>query len=297
MLVVMKPTASEEDVRAVCKKIESMGFRPHAMPGAQRTAIGVTGNPGPIEPEEFESLPGVAEAIRVSKPYKLVSREVKPEDSLIHIGANAAVVGGRMLGIIAGPCAIESRDQAFRAAERVRRAGALLFRGGAFKPRTSPYSFQGLGEEGLEILTQVRDNFGLAIVTETVDSENCDLVEKYADMLQVGARNMQNFSLLKRVGRSSKPVLLKRGLSATLDEFLMAAEYILSEGNYNVISCERGVRTFVDHTRNTLDLCVIPAVKGASHFADHRRSKSWDGQARQRFFPWRGRQSPLALTA
>jgi 3-deoxy-7-phosphoheptulonate synthase len=289
MLVVMKPTASEEDVRAVCKKIESMGFRPHAMPGAQRTAIGVTGNPGLIEPEEFESLPGVAEAIRVSKPYKLVSREVKPEDSLIHIGANAAVVGG--------PCAIESRDQAFRAAERVRRAGALLFRGGAFKPRTSPYSFQGLGEEGLEILTQVRDNFGLAIVTETVDSENCDLVEKYADMLQVGARNMQNFSLLKRVGRSSKPVLLKRGLSATLDEFLMAAEYILSEGNYNVISCERGVRTFVDHTRNTLDLGVIPAVKGASHFADHRRSKVMGRASETKFFPWRGRQSPLALTA
>jgi 3-deoxy-7-phosphoheptulonate synthase len=266
MLVVMKPTASEDNIRAVCKKIESMGFRPHPMPGAQRTAIGITGNPGRIEPAEFESLAGVAEAIPVSKPYKLVSREVKSEDSLIHIGSNrSVVVGGQTLGIIAGPCAVESRDQAFRAAERVRRAGAILFRGGAFKPRTSPYSFQGLGEEGLEILAEVRERFGLAIVTETIDPDNCDLVERYADVLQVGARNMQNFSLLKRVGRSSKPVLLKRGLSATLDEFLMAAEYILSEGNYNVILCERGVRTFVDHTRNTLDLSVIPAVKLASH--------------------------------
>jgi 3-deoxy-7-phosphoheptulonate synthase len=266
MLVVMKPTASDENVRAVCKKIELMGFRAHPMPGAQRTAIGVTGNPGPIEPAEFESLAGVAEAIPVSKPYKLVSREIKAEDSLIRIGSSGSVVvGGQTLGIIAGPCAVESRDQAFRAAERVRRAGALLFRGGAFKPRTSPYSFQGLGEEGLEILAEVREQFGLAVVTETIDPENCDLVERYADVLQVGARNMQNFSLLKRVGRSSKPVLLKRGLSATLDEFLMAAEYILSEGNYNVILCERGVRTFVDHTRNTLDLSVIPAVKLVSH--------------------------------
>jgi 3-deoxy-7-phosphoheptulonate synthase len=266
MLVVMKPTASDENVRAVCKKIELMGFRAHPMPGAQRTAIGVTGNPGPIEPAEFESLAGVAEAIPVSKPYKLVSREIKAEDSLIRIGSSGSVVvGGQALGIIAGPCAVESRDQAFRAAERVRRAGALLFRGGAFKPRTSPYSFQGLGEEGLEILAEVREQFGLAVVTETIDPENCDLVERYADVLQVGARNMQNFSLLKRVGRSSKPVLLKRGLSATLDEFLMAAEYILSEGNYNVILCERGVRTFVDHTRNTLDLSVIPAVKLVSH--------------------------------
>lgn len=266
MLVVMKPAASEDEIRAVCKKIESLGFRPHPMPGAQRTAIGVTGNPGPIDPAEFESLAGVAEAIRVSKPYKLVSREVKAEDSLIRIGsAGLVIVGGQQLGIIAGPCAVETRDQAFRAAERVCRAGARLFRGGAFKPRTSPYSFQGLGEEGLEILAEVRERFGLLIVTETVDPVNCDLVERYADVLQVGARNMQNFSLLKRVGCSAKPVLLKRGLSATLEEFLMAAEYILSEGNYNVILCERGVRTFADHTRNTLDLSVIPAVKRLSH--------------------------------
>jgi len=276
VLIVMKPQARGEDVQRVCEKIEALGFRAHPMPGAQRTAIGITGNPGPIEPAEFESLPGVAEAIRVSKPYKLVSREVKSEDSLIRVGPpernpNIAgepggfVVGGPELTIIAGPCAVESREQALTAAEHVRKAGARLFRGGAFKPRTSPYSFQGLGKEGLEILAEVRRATGLLIVTETIDPENCDLVEDYADVLQVGARNMQNFSLLKRVGRSRKPVLLKRGMSATLEEFLMAAEYVLAEGNYNVILCERGVRTFADHTRNTLDLSVIPAVKRLSH--------------------------------
>src|SRR5271157_1185299 len=267
MLIVMKPQASEEEVRRVCEKITFMGYRPHPMPGEQRTAVGITGNPGPLEPEGFESLPGVAEAIRVSKPYKLVSREIKGEDSLIHIGPPGAgvAIGGRELAIIAGPCAVESRQQARAAAACVRQAGARLFRGGAFKPRTSPYSFQGLGEEGLEILAEIRREFGLLIVTETIDPENCDLVEKYADVLQVGARNMQNFSLLKRVGRSKLPVLLKRGMSATLDEFLMAAEYILAEGNYNVILCERGVRTFADHTRNTLDLAIIPAVQSRSH--------------------------------
>jgi 3-deoxy-7-phosphoheptulonate synthase len=267
MLVVMKPVATEEDVAQVCRKIESMGFRPHPMPGAHRTAIGITGNPGPLEPAEFESLSGVAEAIPVSKPYKLVSRELRRENSTITIGPPEAgvTVGGAELAIIAGPCAVESRDQIFAAAERVQRAGARMLRGGAFKPRTSPYAFQGMGEEGLQLLAEARQEFGLLIVTETIDPENCDLVEQYADVLQVGARNMQNFSLLKRVGRSKKPVLLKRGLSATLEEFLMAAEYILSEGNYNVILCERGVRTFADHTRNTLDLSVIPAVKSASH--------------------------------
>src|SRR5437899_5862210 len=270
MLIVMKPQATEEDVRRVCRKIESMGYRPHPIAGAQRIAIGITGNPGPLEPAEFDILPGVAEAIPVSKPYKLVSREVKNEDSVIRVKVGDSkdsfvTFGGRELAIVAGPCAIESREQAFAAAERVRKAGARLFRGGAFKPRTSPYSFQGLGEEGLKILAEVRRQFGLAIVTETIDPENCDLVEQYADVLQVGARNMQNFSLLKRVGRSKKPVLLKRGMSATLEEFLMAAEYILSEGNYQVVLCERGVRTFADHTRNTLDLSVIPAVKSLSH--------------------------------
>jgi 3-deoxy-7-phosphoheptulonate synthase len=267
MLVVMKPGATEQDVAQVCRKIEAMGFRPHPMPGALRTAIGITGNSGPLEPAEFETLSGVAEAIPVSKPYKLVSRELKSENSIISIGPREAgvAIGGPELAVIAGPCAVESRDQIFTAAERVHRAGARLLRGGAFKPRTSPYAFQGMGEEGLELLAEVRREFGLMIVTETIDPENCDLVEQYADVLQVGARNMQNFSLLKRVGRSKKPVLLKRGLSATLDEFLMAAEYVLAEGNYNVILCERGIRTFADHTRNTLDLSVIPAVKKASH--------------------------------
>jgi 3-deoxy-7-phosphoheptulonate synthase len=267
MLVVMKPQAKDDDVRRVCAKIEAMGLRAHPMPGAQRTAIGITGNQGSLDPAEFDTLPGVAEAIRVSKPYKLVSREVKSEDSLIGVGPPEArvAVGGPELAIIAGPCAVESREQAFAAAASVRRAGARLFRAGAFKPRTSPYSFQGLGKEGLEILAEVRREFGLMIVTETIDPENCDLVEEYADVLQVGARNMQNFSLLKRVGRSPKPVLLKRGMSATLEEFLMAAEYILSEGNYHVILCERGVRTFADHSRNTLDLSVIPAAKRLSH--------------------------------
>ncbi len=267
MLIVMKPQATEEDIRHVTAKIEAMGLRAHAIPGAQRTAIGITGNPGPLEPAEFETLPGVAEAIRVSKPYKLVSREVKKEDSVIAIGpAESGVkIGGRELAIIAGPCAVENREQLLAAAEAVKKAGARLLRGGAFKPRTSPYSFQGLGKEGLEILAEARRQFGLMIVTETVDPENCDLVEDYADVLQVGARNMQNFSLLKRVGRSKKPVLLKRGMSATLEEFLMAAEYVLAEGNYNLILCERGVRTFADHTRNTLDLSMIPAVKVLSH--------------------------------
>jgi 3-deoxy-7-phosphoheptulonate synthase len=267
MLIVMKPQATEDDVRGVCEKIESMGYRAHPMPGAQRTAIGITGNPGPLEPGEFETLSGVAEAIPVSKAFKLVSREIKSEDSIVRVESPEASVsiGGQELAIIAGPCAVESREQAFAAAERVQRAGARLFRGGAFKPRTSPYSFQGLGKEGLEILAEVRREFGLLIVTETVDPENCDLVAEYADVLQIGARNMQNFSLLKRAGRLKKPVLLKRGMSATLEEFLMAAEYILSEGNYQVILCERGVRTFADHTRNTLDLSVIPAVKRLSH--------------------------------
>ncbi len=267
MLVVMKPQASEDDIRRVCEKVVSMGYRAHPMPGAQRTAVGITGNPGPLEPEEFESLPGVAEAIRVSKPYKLVSREIKDENSLIRIGPpdGGVTVGGNEVVLIAGPCAIENREQARTAAAQVRQAGARLFRGGAFKPRTSPYSFQGLGEEALSILADIRREYGLLIVTETIDPENCDLVEQYADALQVGARNMQNFSLLRRVGRSKLPVLLKRGMSATLDEFLMAAEYILSEGNYNVILCERGERTFADHARNTLDLSVVPAVKRLSH--------------------------------
>jgi len=265
MLVVMQAHATEAQVRNVCEKIEKMGYRAHTMPGAQRTAIGITGNKGEIEPGTLEEMPGVQEVIQVSKPYKLVSREIKQDNTVIHFPGTNATIGGPGLAIIAGPCAIESREQAFAIAERVLRAGAQFFRGGAYKPRTSPYSFQGLGEEGLRIMAEVRQQFGLKIVTEAVDHESLDQVEQWADVIQIGARNMQNFSLLKRAGRARKPILLKRGMSATLEEFLMAAEYVMSEGNYNVALCERGVRTFADHTRNTLDLSVVPAVQRLSH--------------------------------
>src|SRR3981081_24443 len=265
MLVVMQAHATDEQVRAVCEKIEKLGYRSHAMPGAQRTAIGITGNKGEVEQGALEEMPGVQEVIKVSKPYKLVSRDLKQENTVIRFAGTEATIGGPGLAIVAGPCAIEGREQAFAVAERVHRAGAQFFRGGAYKPRTSPYSFQGLGEEGLRIMAEIRQQFGMKIITEAIDNESLDLVEEYADVIQIGARNMQNFSLLKRAGRAKKPVLLKRGMSATLDEFLMAAEYVLSEGNYNVILCERGVRTFSDFSRNTLDLAVVPAVKKRSH--------------------------------
>src|SRR6201996_8768937 len=265
MLIVMKAHATEDEVKSVCQKIESFGYRAHSIPGAQRTAIGITGNETELDPGTFDEMSGVQEVIRVSKPYKLVSRDVKEEDTVVRFAGSDGSFGGIDLGIVAGPCSIESREQAFAVAERVAKAGARFFRGGAYKPRTSPYAFQGLGEEGLRIMAEIRDQFGVAIVTEAVDNESLDLVEKYADMIQIGARNMQNFSLLKRAGRAHKPVLLKRGMSATLEEFLMAAEYIMSEGNYNVVLCERGVRTFADHTRNTLDLSVVPAVQRLSH--------------------------------
>jgi len=261
----MQAHATEQQVREVCQKIEKMGYRAHAMPGAQRTAIGITGNKGEVEPGMLEDLPGVQEVIQVSKPYKLVSREAKEDNTVIRFAGTAATLGGPGLAIVAGPCAIESREQAFAVAARVHQAGAQFFRGGAYKPRTSPYSFQGLGEDGLRIMAEIRQQFGMKIITEAIDHESLDLVEEYADVIQIGARNMQNFSLLKRAGRAKKPVLLKRGMSATLEEFLMAAEYILSEGNYNVALCERGVRTFADHTRNTLDLSVVPAVQRLSH--------------------------------
>jgi 3-deoxy-7-phosphoheptulonate synthase len=265
MLVVMKAQASQEEVRAVCDHIEAMGYRAHPMPGAQRTAIGITGNQGEIDRGNLEEMSGVAEVIRVSKPYKLVSRDVKEDDTVIRFAGTNATIGGVNLAMIAGPCAIESREQAFAIAEKVAEAGAQFFRGGAYKPRTSPYAFQGLGEEALKIMAEIRERFGLRIVTEAIDHEALELVDAYADVIQIGARNMQNFSLLKAAGRKRKPVLLKRGLAATLDEFLMAAEYIMSEGNYEVILCERGVRTFADHTRNTLDLSIVPAVQRLSH--------------------------------
>jgi 3-deoxy-7-phosphoheptulonate synthase len=267
MLVVMQSHATEEQVRAVCQRIESLGLKAHPIPGAARTAIGITGNDGAIDLGVLESLPGVIECIPVSKPYKLVSRDAKEEDTILRIPTprGDVLVGGGNVAMVAGPCAVESEAQCMAIAEQVAKSGCRLFRGGAYKPRTSPYSFQGLGEPGLKILAKVREAHGFGIVTEAIDNESLDLVEQYADVIQIGARNMQNFSLLKRAGRAKKPVLLKRGMSATLDEFLMAAEYILSEGNYNVMLCERGVRTFSDFSRNTLDLAVVPAVKRRSH--------------------------------
>jgi 3-deoxy-7-phosphoheptulonate synthase len=263
MLIVMKADATESQVADVVRVINELGFRAHTMPGAMRTAIGITGNQGSLDTARFELLPGVAEAIRVTKPFKLVSIDLRPEKTVVRVGD--AEIGGDELAIIAGPCAIENREQAFAVAEAVRRSGARFFRGGAYKPRTSPYAFQGLGEEGLKIMAEVRERFGLKIVTEAMDERGLELVERYADVIQIGARNMQNFSLLKRAGRSHLPVLLKRGLAAMLDEWLLAAEYVMAEGNYNVVLCERGVRTFAQHTRNTLDLAAVPAVRRLSH--------------------------------
>ena len=263
MLIVMKHDATDSQVEAVLRVIEELGFKGHPMPGATRTAIGITGNQGAVDPSHFENLAGVAEAIRVSKPYKLITLDLRPEKTVVRVGD--ATIGGDELAIIAGPCAIESRAQAFAIAEAVRRSGARFFRGGAYKPRTSPYAFQGLGEEGLKILADIREAYGLKIVTEALDEAGVDLVERYGDMIQIGARNMQNFSLLRRAGKAKLPVLLKRGLSATLDEWLLAAEYVMAEGNYQIVLCERGIRTFAQHTRNTMDLAAIPAVRRISH--------------------------------
>ena len=263
MLVVMEAAASAEQIDAVVRHIERLGLRAHPIPGAHRTAIGVTGSQALKDPLVVENFPGVKEVIQVTQPYKLVSREAKPDDTVVRVGG--VDVGGNGVIVVGGPCAVESLDQTRTIAEGVKRAGAQLFRGGAYKPRTSPYSFQGLGEPGLEILARVRDEFDLPIVTEAIDHESLQLVDKYADCIQIGARNMQNFSLLKMAGRARKPVLLKRGMAATLEELLLSAEYIMAEGNYNVILCERGVRTFADHTRNTLDLSVVPAIKRMSH--------------------------------
>jgi 3-deoxy-7-phosphoheptulonate synthase len=259
----MDRAATDEDVGRVVRAAERLGLKAHPIPGAQRTAIGLTGNKGAIGPGAFENLPGVFEVIPVSHPYKLVSREFHPGDTVVSMGG--VPIGGPRIVVIAGPCAVESLEQTLTVAREVKRKGASLLRGGAFKPRTSPYSFQGLGEEGLRILAAARDETGLPVVTEVLDTASVDLVARFADGLQIGARNMQNFELLKQVGRTGKPVLLKRGMSATLEEFLLAAEYVLAEGNPGVVLCERGVRTFADHTRNTLDLSVVPAVERLSH--------------------------------
>src|SRR5437868_4544947 len=263
MLVVMEAAATAEQIDAVVRHIERLGLRAHPIPGAHRTAIGVTGQQAAKDPAAVENFPGVKEVIQVTQPYKLVSREAKPDDTVVSIGG--VDVGGSGVVVVGGPCAVESLDQTRTIAEGIRNGGGQLFCGGAYKPRTSPYSFQGLGEPGLEILARVREEFDLPVVTEAIDHDSLQLVDKYADCIQIGARNMQNFALLKSAGRARKPVLLKRGMSATLEELLLSAEYIMSEGNYKVILCERGVRTFADHTRNTLDLSVIPAIKRISH--------------------------------
>ena len=263
MLVVMKNDATKEQVRAVIQEIERLGYRGIPMPGAQRTAVCIIGNKGPIEDAQLLTMDGVKETIPVTKAYKLVSRETQAESTVISIGD--IKVGAGEPVVMAGPCAVESEEQALTIAHFVKEHGAKVFRGGAFKPRTSPYSFQGLGEKGLEILEKVRNETGLLIVTEATDHANLDIVEKYADIIQIGARNMQNYSLLRLAGQVSKPILLKRGFAATIDELLMSAEYIMSEGNTQVILCERGIRTFSDTTRNTLDLSAIPSIKEASH--------------------------------
>jgi 3-deoxy-7-phosphoheptulonate synthase len=263
MLVVMKNDATEEQVRAVIEQIQKMGYRGVPMPGAQRTAVCILGNNGPVEASLLLAMDGVKEAIPVTKPYKLVSREAHPESTVISLGD--IKIGAGEPVIMAGPCAIESEEQALTIAGIVKKYGATVFRGGAFKPRTSPYSFQGLGIAGLKILAKVRRETGLLIVTEAVDAENLTSVEQYADVIHIGARNMQNYSLLRLAGHLSKPVLLKRGFAATIDEWLMAAEYIMSGGNHRIILCERGIRTFADNTRNTLDLSAIPSIKEASH--------------------------------
>jgi 3-deoxy-7-phosphoheptulonate synthase len=264
MLIVMRHNASSDQIDRVVDEIRTMGYDARPIEGRQRTAVGLIGNDGRVDSARLECLDGVLEVISVSHPYKQVSREWKEEDTLVTL-PNGTVIGGREIVLMAGPCAVESREQILDIAGSLSRTGATILRGGAFKPRTSPYSFQGMGVAGLELLAEARESTGMAVVTEAIDPEGVDVVAEYADIIQVGARNMQNYPLLRRAGRSGKPVLLKRGMSATIDELLLAAEYVLHEGNPNVILCERGVRSFDPHTRNLLDLTAIPVVKALSH--------------------------------
>jgi 3-deoxy-7-phosphoheptulonate synthase len=263
MLVVMQSHASAQEIEQVVQAIRKMNLTPHPMPGATRTAIGITGNVGAVDPRTLEVLPGVMELIRVTKPYKLASREMHAADTYVRLPQTS--IGPGTFTLIAGPCSVENEEMILRTADFLQKHGVRLMRAGAYKPRTSPYAFQGMGREGLEILARARAQTGIGIVTELMDTDNADAVEEVADIIQIGTRNMQNFSLLRRVSRTAKPVLLKRGMSATLEEWLMAAEYVMAGGNYNVILCERGVRTFSDHSRNTLDLSVIPPAKHLSH--------------------------------
>jgi 3-deoxy-7-phosphoheptulonate synthase len=264
MFVTMKPHATQAEFDAVLEKVRSLGLSPHPIAGIERRVVAVVGNTGGVDPDDlFGSMPGVAEALRVSQPFKLVSREVKEEPTIIDLGA--AQLGGNAIVVMAGPCSVESKDQILETAHAVKKAGATLLRGGAFKPRTSPYEFQGLREEGLKLLALAREATGLKVVTEVKDTETADMVAEYADLLQVGARNMQNYSLLEKLGTIDRPILLKRGLSATIKEWLMAAEYIVAKGNPRVALCERGIRTFETMTRNTLDINAIPVLKALTH--------------------------------
>ena len=263
MVIIMKHHATAAEIAEVVQNVEELGFRAHLSSGEERTIIGVIGDERPIEPDHFEMMEGVERAVRILHPFKLASRDFHPDDSTIRI--NGSVVGAKQIIIMAGPCAVESREQLMEAAAAVKAAGAQVLRGGAFKPRTSPYSFQGLGLKGLELLREAREELGLPIITEVVSPQDVTLVAQYADILQIGSRNMQNFALLHAVGEVQKPVLLKRGLMSTIEELIMAAEYILSHGNTRVMLCERGIRTFEPATRNTFDINAIPLLKSLTH--------------------------------
>ncbi|MBP7792647.1 MAG: 3-deoxy-7-phosphoheptulonate synthase [Candidatus Goldbacteria bacterium] len=263
MIIVMKPKSTNKQIEHIVGKIKEYKLTPHISKGKERTIIGVIGDERVLQNVPIEGLPGVEKVMQVLKPYKLASREFKKTDTIVDV--SGVKVGGKKIVVIAGPCSVESERQLFTTAKAVKNAGADMLRGGAFKPRTSPYAFQGMGEDGLKILAAAREKFGLPIVTEVLDTRHVELVNKYADCYQIGARNMQNFELLKEVGKTNKPVLLKRGLMSTINEWLMSAEYILSNGNMNVILCERGIRTFETATRNTLDISAVPVVKSLTH--------------------------------
>ncbi len=264
MIIVLKKNATEEQVNHIVEKVQKLGLTPHISRGTQRTIIGVIGPEDVLAVTPLEVFPGVEKVMPVLAPYKLVSREFKPEDSIIDVGKGIKI-GGRKIIVMAGPCSVENLDILYEIAKEIKKSGAVILRGGAFKPRTSPYSFQGKGEEGLKMLHQVGNELNLVTVSEVMDPRDVDLVARYVDILQIGARNMQNFNLLKEVGQTKKPILLKRGLSSTIKELLMSAEYILSEGNFNVLLCERGIRTFEDYTRNTLDISAVPVIKQLAH--------------------------------
>ncbi len=264
MIVIMRSGATPEEINHICEKVREMGLTPQVSRGVERTVIGVIGEEEKLRVKPLAAFPGVENVVEIQRPYKLASRQFRGEPTEFDMG-NGVKVGGKKVVVMAGPCSVESREQLLKAAEAVKKSGATFLRGGAFKPRTSPYAFQGLGEEGLKLLREAGDKFGLLVVTEVMDTRNVELVASYADMLQIGARNMQNFDLLKECGLAKKPVLLKRGLSSTIQELLLSAEYLLSKGNFKVMLCERGIRTFETATRNTVDINAIPVLKRETH--------------------------------